>query len=116
MNHKVASVDYSDYFLSTMQSLLAHTVVLAFLFLTTDFLSGNTQPAVGKITPKVDIVQAVTIDEAAVVAEVQRFLRGERQRPRKHSHWSDEYTGESEQGYCSECDAAHLLELLDEEV
>jgi colicin import membrane protein len=73
MNHKVASTDYSDYFLSTMQSLLVHTVCIAFLLLTTDFLSGSAHTQVGKMIPKVEIVQAVTIDEAAVTAEVKRL-------------------------------------------
>ena len=73
MNHKAAATDYSDYFFSIMQSLLAHTVVIALLLLTTDFLSGSAHTQVGKIAPKVENVQAVTIDEAAVTEEVKRL-------------------------------------------
>jgi colicin import membrane protein len=80
MNNKTASTDYSDYFLSTMQSLLAHTVIIAFLLLTTDFLSGsNAHTQTGKMTPKVDIVQGVTIDETAVTEEISRLEVADRQ-------------------------------------
>jgi colicin import membrane protein len=64
-------------FLSAMQSLLMHALLLAFLLLSTDFLSGGVRSQAGNtVTPKVDkgdIVQAVTVDEKAVLEEVARL-------------------------------------------
>ncbi len=79
MHHKTASTDYSDYFLSSMQSLLAHTLIIAFLLLTTDFLSGHAHKQAGKITPKLDIVEAIAIDETAITEEITRLTLADRQ-------------------------------------
>ncbi|MEY3182020.1 MAG: hypothetical protein RLZ35_5 [Pseudomonadota bacterium] len=69
----IATEDYTDYFISAMQSMLAHAVVFTFLLVTTDMLSGARPAQVKNASSEVKIVQAVTIDEAAVVEEVQRL-------------------------------------------
>lgn len=75
-------VNYSEYFLSLMQSVLLHTCAFGFLFLSMDAVSGHSHSQVGQMLQqaKPEIVQAVAIDEQQVVAEVQRLEQEEEQK------------------------------------